>query len=221
MKIFVIIPAYNEEKHIAHVVDDVKQYVDTVVVVDDASTDHTADRAMSHGAIVLQHITNRDQGAALQTGNEYAMQHEADVIVHFDADGQHQAKDIPRLAEPIIRGEVDVVFGSRFLSGAVNHMPKTKRYVLFPIARWVNHMFTNMQLSDPQTGLRALSIQACQRVIITQDHKAHCSEITSLVAKAHLRYVEVPVDVLYHEYGQNFTSGVKIFWDLLKAQLMK
>ncbi len=220
MKIFVIIPAYNEITHIGAVVDDVKQYIADVIVVDDCSKDGTAMAAAKHGAVVLRHVVNRGQGAALQTGNEYALEHGAEIIAHFDADGQHQAKDISRLIEPVILGAVDVVFGSRFLEGARGEIPLTKRFLILPMARLVNRLFTGLWLSDGHNGLRAMNRKATELVRITQDRMAHNTEIPSLVARHGLQLKEVPMDVVYHKYGRGVFDGVRILWDLVKGKVI-
>ena len=117
-KIFIIIPAYNESASIASVIKDIKAANKEwqIVVVDDGSGDETAEFAESAGAVVLRHLINRGQGAALKTGTDYAIMNGAAVIVHFDADGQFLANEISDVIAPIISGQADIVFGSRFLS---------------------------------------------------------------------------------------------------------
>lgn len=219
-KMFVVIPAYNEQTKIAKVVSEVKQYSAHVVVVDDASSDNTASLAKQQGATVLSHVINRGQGAALQTGNEFALLHGAEIIVHFDADGQHQAKDITKVVQPIQEEGVDIVLGSRFLLKTSNQIPWTKRFFILPIARWVNFFFTGLPLTDGHNGWRALSRAAAQKIVITQDRMAHNTEIPMLIKKHRFSYKEVPVEVVYHEYGQGFFDGIKILFDLLKQKLL-
>ncbi|HBH46390.1 MAG: hypothetical protein A2445_04820 [Candidatus Jacksonbacteria bacterium RIFOXYC2_FULL_44_29] len=115
MKIYTIIPAYNESSTIESVIRDVHEYCHEIVVVDDGSTDNTTKLAAQAGAVVLHHIVNRGQGAALQTGISYALRQGAEAIVTFDADGQHRAEDINVLIKPIQEKRLDVVLGSRFL----------------------------------------------------------------------------------------------------------
>ena len=115
MKTYVVIPAYNEEQKIGEIIKDVQKMCSSVIVVDDGSADATYEVARREGAIVLRHLVNRGQGAALQTGITYALRNGADSIVTFDADGQHDTDDIERLIEPILQREADVVLGSRFL----------------------------------------------------------------------------------------------------------
>ena len=219
-KIFCVIPAFNEEKTITEVVRGAAERVDRVVVVDDGSSDRTYDLAAAAGAAVLRHAINRGQGASLRTGNEYALSRGADVIVHFDADGQFIAREIDDMADPIKRGEADIVFGSRFLSKKSN-MPWIKREVILRIARIVNRLFLGIRLTDPQSGFRAMSARTASAIPITQDGMAHCSEILARAFALNLRIKEVPVEVIYRDFGQRLGSGAGIIRDLLLAKLVK
>ncbi|MFH1522268.1 MAG: glycosyltransferase family 2 protein [Patescibacteria group bacterium] len=219
MNIFCIIPAYNEEKTIEEVINKVKPLVDKVVVVDDASTDKTYQLAKKHTITVLRHIINRGQGAALQTGNEYAINKGADIIVHFDADGQFLAQDLKDIIAPIKFGEADIVFGSRFLEKKSN-MPWFKRYVIMPLAKLVNNLTIKAPLTDPQNGFRALAANASKKIIIEQDGMAHCTEIIMKALRYKLKIKEVPVTIIYHSFGQKFSGGIKIIKDLIISKLL-
>jgi polyprenyl-phospho-N-acetylgalactosaminyl synthase len=219
-KIFCIVPAYNEEKNIFKVLDDLKKTINNIVVIDDGSSDKTYDIAKSSGVTVLKHITNRDQGAALETGNQYALENGADIIVHFDADGQFLASEINDLVEPLIKNECDIVFGSRFLEKKSN-MPLLKRRIIYPLARAVNKIFFNVNLSDPQCGFRAFKAGIAGKISIEQDGKAHCSEILKKVFAENLKYKEVPVTVIYNNFGQKFSGGLIIIKDVFLSKLLK
>lgn len=219
-KIFCVIPAYNEEENIAEIVRRVKPLVDKLVVVDDGSSDKTGELAEFSGAITLRHILNRGQGAALRTGTEYAIKQEADIIVHFDADGQFLSADIKKLIAPIVAGQAQVVFGSRFLDAGPQDMPGFKRYVIMPLARAVNKLFFNINLTDPQSGFRAMSRQAAEKINWRQDKMAHCSEIMFQVIKNKFTVKEVPITVIYRQFGQNLYDGLKIIKDLFIALLV-
>lgn len=219
MKTICVIPAWNEAQRIANVVKAVLPVVDQVVVVDDCSQDETSRLAAQAGATVLRHLVNRDQGAALRTGTKYALQHGAEIIVHFDADGQMRAEDIPVVIQPIKAGEADVVFGSRFLDQQTK-MPKFKRYVIMPLAKLVNMIFLRVKLTDPQSGFRALSRTAAEQISWQQDGKAHCSEILALVHRKKLRILEVPVTIIYHNFGQKLSGGLRILKDMILAKLI-
>ena len=115
MRVIAIIPAFNEEKTIGDVVSKTMRYTDEVIVIDDGSEDKTAEIAFRNGAKVYCHPINRGSGGAVGTGIRAALLNEADVIVTLDADEQHDPAEIPKLIEPIIKGEADAVIGSRFL----------------------------------------------------------------------------------------------------------
>lgn len=219
IKVFCVIPAWNEEKNISRVVADVKTLVDCVVVVDDGSTDSTYDLASSHGVVVLRHPTNRGQGAGLQTGNEYALLNGADIIVHFDADGQFLSEEIKDLVEPIRNGEADAVFGSRFMEKK-SDIPFLKKNIIMPLARIVNSLLGIRGMTDPQSGFRALSRQAAEKIIIEHDDMAHCSEILTKVFKNDLRVREVPITVIYNEFGQQFGGGIKIIKNIFIKKII-
>jgi len=220
MKITCVIPAYNEEKNISSVIASVKKYVDEVIVIDDGSQDKTGQLSSSAGAIVLKHIINRGQGASIELGNRYALQNGADIIVHFDADNQFSAEEIKDLVAPIINGEAEAVLGSRFLSKK-SELPKFKKNIIMPLARLVNKIFFNINLSDPQSGFRALNKETAQKIRIENDGMAHCSEILYQLFKNKIKIKEVPITVTYHEYGQNFSGGLKIIKDLLIKKIIR
>lgn len=221
MKIFCVIPAFNEEKNITTVISQVKALVDTVVAVDDGSSDRTADFAAKAGAVLLKHIINRGQGAALRTGTEYCLNNGADIIVHFDADGQFLTSDIERIVAPIKNGTAQVVFGSRFLNSEHSaSMPIFKKYFIMPLAKAVNKIFFNVNLTDPQSGFRAVSAEAARKISWSQDRMAHCSEIMFEVKNHNFKVKEIPIKVIYHNFGQNFSGGLKILKELFIAMLV-
>ncbi|MFA6306831.1 MAG: glycosyltransferase family 2 protein [Patescibacteria group bacterium] len=221
MKIFCVIPAFNEEKNIITIINQVRPLVDRLVIVDDGSSDRTADLAARAGAVLLKHIINRGQGAALRTGTKYCLNNGADIIVHFDADGQFLSQDIERIAAPIKDGRAQVVFGSRFLNAEHSlGMPFFKKYFIMPLAKAVNKVFFNVNLTDPQSGFRAMSAEAARRISWKQDRMAHCSEIMFEVKKNNFKVKEIPIKVIYHNFGQSFSGGLKILKDLFIAMLV-
>lgn len=220
MKIFCVIPAYNEAKSIVSVVNRVKPLVDGLVVVDDHSSDNTFNLVKSTGVPVLHHIVNRGQGAALQTGNDYALSQGADIIVHFDADGQFLAEEIKDVVQPIKDSSADIVFGSRFL-GKKSNLPKFKKNIIMPLAKVINKIFFDINLSDPQNGFRAMSAQVAREIRIENDGMAHCNEILIKAFQNKYRIQEVPITVIYHEFGQKFSGGIRIIKDLIYKKLTK
>lgn len=215
-----IVPAYNESKRITSVVRSLAPHVDEVCVIDDGSTDDTMARAREAGATVLAHSINMGQGAALETGHAYARLRGATAIVHFDGDGQFDPDDIVRARRVLEKDHVDIVLGSRFLGGAA-HIPWLKRYIVLPIGRWVNYMFTRVRLTDAHNGFRVLGPRAIAEIKITQNGMAHATEIIEIIRKKELRYAEIPVTVRYHEYGQGMRGGLAIVKDLIIGKFVK
>lgn len=223
MKIIVVIPAYNEGEVIRNVVKDVKEKVNNVVVVDDGSTDNTFLLAKESGATTLKHFINRGQGAALQTGINFALKDEADIIVTFDADGQQDQNEIEKVVQPLLLGEVDVVLGSRFLKQG-NKVPFS-RVVLLRAATLFTKIYTGLEVTDAHNGFRALSRKAASKIRIRQDGMAHASEILEEIKRNDLSFKEVGVTVKYTFYslnkGQKLTNSFKIVWDLILARIVK
>lgn len=220
MKIFCIIPAYNEENHVYQVITKVKPYVSEVILVNDNSKDRTAELALEAGATLISHPINRGQGAALETGQVYALKQGADIVLHFDADDQFLAKEIPSMLEPIINGSAQAVLGSRFL-GKESNLPNFKRKVLLPMAKLFNRVFFKIKFTDPQNGFRALSKEVLLKIKIENDGMAHCSEIMHKLTKLKIPTTEVPVTVVYHEFGQNLSGGFKIIKESLIKKIIK
>lgn len=220
MNIVIVIPAFNEAKWIGAVVAEAKAYADCVVVVDDCSGDETSVIAEQAGAVVLRHLINRGQGAALRTGTNWATENNAEIIVHFDADGQFRAQDIPKLTTMIVNNEADVVFGSRFLDNTTK-MPPVKRYLLMPLAKLVNRFFLGVRLTDPQSGFRCFNSEVAKNLQWQNDRMAHASEILGAVARGQWRVAEAPITVIYHGYGQGMSGGFKILADLFIKNLIR
>ncbi|PIR04254.1 MAG: hypothetical protein COV59_03670 [Candidatus Magasanikbacteria bacterium CG11_big_fil_rev_8_21_14_0_20_39_34] len=209
-----IVPAYNEGRTIERVVKELLSCVDSVIVVDDGSTDATAQKAKQAGAVVLSHKINRGQGAALETGHEYARKIGADYVLHFDADLQFDIQDIVPAFHALQESKADILVGSRYLDNRSN-IPFTKRYILSPISRVVDFLFGGLKLTDAHNGFRILSKRALRSIVITHEGMAHATEIPRLVKKNKLTYIEFPVKVTYHEYGQNLFGGINVVKDLI------
>lgn len=213
--VFVVIPAYNEAVSIADVVASVREVYPNVIVVDDGSSDETGRLALEAGAIRLRHVVNRGQGAALQSGIEYAVAQQAEIVVTFDADGQHAVSDIAKMIEPILEGQVDVTLGSRFL-GQRPEMPRARRLLLkggLLFTQWTS----GARLTDTHNGLRAFSRSAASKIRIRLDGMAHASELIDYVHLSGLAYREVPVRVQYTAYslakGQRSSGAIRIVFD--------
>lgn len=222
-RIYVVIAAYNESKIIRSVAGKLRLRYENVVVVDDGSRDGTAECLAGTDVHVLRHVVNRGQGAALQTGIAFALMHRAEIIVTFDADGQHDEGDIERLIEPIVNGECDVVLGSRFLGRAIDIPPR--RLALLKAAILFTRLVSRIQVSDAHNGLRAFSRHAAQSMNITLDRMGHASEILDQIQEASLRFREVPVTIRYTQYslahGQSSWNALAIVSQILLKKLSR
>lgn len=221
IKKIVVIAAYNEEKKVTSVVDEVSKYVDLVIVVDDGSKDKTADVIKNKKAVVLKHCINLGQGAALQTGFDYAKKFNPDVVVTYDADGQFEAKEISKIIKPVLDKKVEVVLGSRFLGKTVNMSP-VRKYIL-KLGILFTWIFSEIKLTDTHNGFRALSNKALNLIEINQNRMAHASEIIDNIVRKNLSYIEVPVTVKYDDYskqkGQSNFNSIKILLELIFNKL--
>ncbi len=211
--LWIVIPAYNEERVIGSVLEELSGR--NVVVVDDCSTDTTKLVASKYQVHLLSHPVNLGQGAALQTGITYALLNGAEKIVTFDADGQHSVSDIEKLIDALTN--YDVALGSRFLeSGSAENLP-TSRRVLLKCAALYTRASTGLTLTDTHNGLRALSRHAAEKIVITQNRMAHATQVLQLIAYHKLSYIEVPVNIKYTEYslakGQKMSNSLNILWD--------
>jgi len=225
--VFIVIPAYNEGPVIQDVLCELIQTTVQehpgyeLVVVDDGSSDETYQLVQELPVHLLRHAVNLGQGAALATGIQYALVQGAQIIVTFDADGQHLPEDIPRLAAPVANGEADVALGSRFLEDS-SKVPWRRRILLKAVI-FLTVLMNKIRLTDAHNGLRAFSNDAARQIRITQNRMAHASEIISEIARLKLRYVEVPVQVRYTAYsrqkGQRAIDGLNILIELLEGRL--
>jgi polyprenyl-phospho-N-acetylgalactosaminyl synthase len=222
-QMYVVIPAYNEGPVISCVVSEVKRAGYAVVVVDDGSSDATAEEARAAGAGVITHPFNLGQGAALQTGIDYAVAEGAEVIVTFDADGQHRVSDIARLAAALVEERADFALGSRFLGQAPN-LPPLRRLLLHAATAFTR-LTTGLQVTDTHNGLRAMTRRAAAAIRLRQNRMAHASELLSQIAASGLRYVERPVTIEYTAYslakGQSLGDAVLILLDLFARRLYR
>lgn len=216
-KIFVVMATYNEAEVIGPVVDFLLASYRYVVVVDDASTDGTAEVLKDSQVYLLRHCVNRGQGAALQTGIEFALSRGAEIVVTFDADGQHDVREISRMVAPILAGECDITLGSRFL-GRTEGMPLARSLVL-KAGVLFTRVFSRVSVTDIHNGFRAFSARAAGRIHLQMDRMAHASEILDQIRQTGLRYREVPVTIRYTSYsigkGQSSWNAVKIAFELL------
>ena len=214
-----IVPMYNEEQVIFQVITELRSIFPHVVCIDDGSIDQSAAKAKAAGALVLRHAVNIGQGAALSTGFSWVQKNSCfSYVVTFDADGQHRPQDAMRLVRELENKKVDVVFASRFIEQDQTTIPFAKRVILKSVAK-ITKALTDVQLTDAHNGLRALTSQATKSVELTQNGMAHATQLVSLVHQANLRYVELPVTIMYTPYsrskGQSILNSINITLDLI------
>ena len=192
----ITIPAYNEEKTIGKVITDIKnvmnktRYKYKILIVDDGSTDNTAKTAKQAGAIVYSHPRNYGLAEAFRTEIKKCLELKADIVVHTDADGQYLASEIPKLIEPIIKKQADLVLGSRF-KGHIESMPLIKRLGNKAFSKVISNI-THLKISDAQTGFRCFSKEVAKNIPIISNH-TYTQESVIRAAKQHYKIVEIPV----------------------------
>jgi glycosyltransferase involved in cell wall biosynthesis len=224
MKVFIVIAAYNEEKSIVKVLKDLKRHkYNNIVVVDDGSRDHTYDEALKENVHVLRHIINRGQGATLKTGIDYALKNGADIIITFDADGQHSTEDLAAMIRPVEKKECDVTLGSRFLKKT--NMPLIRQITL-KIGIFVLWLFYGVKMTDAHNGLRAMSRVAAKKIEINSDRMEHASQIVEEIHKKKIRYKEIPVTIKYTNYSikhghGNFIEGMRVLTQMIIRKMTK
>jgi len=196
MKITIGIPAYNEEKNIAGIITRLKKYTDDIIVCDDGSNDLTKKIAEGLGATVISHETNKGYGAAINSLFLKAKELETEVLVTFDADGQHRIEDIPVVTKPIINNEAELVIGSRFLDTKSEDMPNYRKVGIKIITK-VTNLSIKKDLTDSQSGFRAYSMKALQEIIPSDDGMGVSTEILIKANNIGLKIGEVPIKVNY------------------------
>ena len=220
---WLVIPVYNEGSVITKVVAEANLTFPKIVAVDDGSRDGSGDLAAAACAIVVRHPVNLGQGAALQTGFDYALQDPAmRYVVTYDADGQHQLSDVEAMLALARADDVQVVFGSRFLDERT--APSVAKRLILKLAVAYTNLTTKIRVTDAHNGLRVLRRDVLQRVDITQNRMAHATEIVAQIGSMRfdgqpVRYAESPVHILYTDYskakGQSLWNAVNILAELI------
>ena len=224
--VWIVVPAYNEASVIGDVIKEIRTVFDNVVCVDDGSKDGTADLALRAGAHVVPHPVNLGQGAAIQTGVEYARSRPgAQVFATFDADGQHRLKDVVAMIDRLSVDDVDMVVGTRFAETSASKPPLLKRIIL-RAAALLSSSSRELGLTDAHNGLRVFNKKVADELNITMNGMSHASEIITLAVEKRWRVAEEPVKILYTDYskskGQPLLNGVNIVFDgLLRGRLSR
>ncbi|RON24529.1 cell wall biosynthesis glycosyltransferase [Pseudomonas brassicacearum] len=221
--VWVVIAAFEEGSVIAETVTTLLQHVDNIIVVDDCSRDKTAAIAFAAGAHVLSHPINLGQGAALQTGITYALQQGGETIVTFDADGQHDAREIAPMLEALETSDADLVLGSRFLGKTKNI--STRRRLLLGAALFYTRVTARIKITDVHNGFRVLTRKFCETFEFQQNRMAHASEILDHIAVHRTPFIEFPVTITYTDYsirkGQKGINAIRILMELLMGRISK
>ena len=219
---WLIVPCYNEGTVIFDVLTHARETFPNIVGVNDGSADNSAEQIRAAGAHLVDHPVNLGQGAAIQTGVEYARkQPGAQYFVTFDADGQHQEKDVVRMIERLRTEPLDIIVGTRFAGQENSQVPWIKRAVLKTVVM-LSPRTKKLGLTDAHNGLRAFNRKVAEEMNIRMNGMSHASEIVSMIDKHGWRVDEEPVDILYTEYsmskGQSLINGVNILADGLVAR---
>ncbi len=219
--VWVVMPAFNEQETIALAISSVMTQCKQLIVVDDCSSDETAKIAYRSGAHVISHPINLGQGAALETGIQYALSKGAGYVVTFDADGQHNHADIEPMVAALKQSGYDVALGSRFLGNVIN-MSKQRRLLLI-LALLFTRISTGLKLTDVHNGFRVLSRNFCSKFSFTQNRMSHASEILTFIAKHKISYIEYPVTITYTQYsikkGQKSSNAIRILLEIVYRKI--
>lgn len=214
---WLVVPCFNEGQVIQSVLENARETFPNIVAVNDGSKDNSAEAIRAAGAHLVNHPVNLGQGAALQTGIEYARsQPGARYFVTFDADGQHQVKDVLRMVSRLRTEALDIVVGTRFAGQDNSQVPWIKRAVLKTVV-FLSPRTRRLGLSDAHNGLRAFNKKVADEMNIRMNGMSHASEIVAMIDQHGWRVAEEPVDILYTEYsmskGQSLINGVNILAD--------
>jgi glycosyltransferase involved in cell wall biosynthesis len=196
LQVVIGLPAYNEEKNIAKIIMKLQSVTDKIIVCNDGSTDLTGAIAEKMGAIVVNHQKNLGYGAAIRSIFEKGKELDADVLVTFDADGQHRIEDINTVLEPIIKNEADIVIGSRFLNKNDENVPSYRKAGIKAITNIANTSI-DTKLTDSQSGFRAYSKKVLKEIIPSEYGMGVSTEILIKASKKGFKINEVPIKILY------------------------
>lgn len=217
--VWLVVPCYNEGTVIEEVLSTARETFPNIVAVDDGSVDESAASIHRAGAHLVRHPVNLGQGAALQTGVEYARaQPGARFVVTFDADGQHQVKDVLAMVRRLRTEPVDIVVGTRFgrPRGENDQVPLVKRLVLRTVVL-LSPRTRRLGLTDAHNGLRVFNRRVADELSLRMNGMSHASEFVELMDARGWRVAEQPVDILYTEYsmskGQSLLNGINILSD--------
>jgi len=220
-RVVAVIPCYNTESHIAEVVTRTLPYVDQVIVVDDGSTDDTAEVAKRVGAEVIGHKRNTGYGEAIKTGFREAQRNDNDILVTIDGDGQNNPDEIPLLLESILGGEADLVIGSRFLSN--NHNMPSYRNFGIRVITWLWNVFSKIKVSDSQSGFRAYNKTLFKDLTLSENGMSISIEILEKARRKRVTIIEVPVSCHYTHStisSNAIKHGLRVSLSIIRIRLV-
>lgn len=211
IKSLIVIPAFNEQKTLADVLSDViKNIPADVLVINDGSSDKTAEIAKKFRVFLATHVANRGLGAALGTGFEFSRRCNYDLLITFDADGQHRSSDALKLIQAIKSNKADVAIGSRLLTGT--SMPLDRKFLNF-LSDLITYLFYGVWTTDSQSGLRAFNKKAINSINIKTDRMEVSSEFFKEIKRNKLRFIEVPIQAIYTPYSLSKGQDKKGNWN--------
>jgi glycosyltransferase involved in cell wall biosynthesis len=223
-KIIAAIPCLNEEQFIGDIVARARRHVDTVIVIDDGSTDNTSEAARAAGAEVIRHEKRQGAGAATRSAFEVTKARDADVLITLDGDGQHNPDEIPQVLAPIFNGEADLVIGSRFLqSTRQTQRANIRRYRKFGIniINWLYNLGAKKKVSDSQSCFRAHSRRLLEAINITENGFGFSVEVLIQARRNNFVIREMPISCVYHSQGSSLNPivhGLGVAWGVVKLR---
>lgn len=222
--VFVIIPFYNEGRILTKVIQELNFFYPNVICIDDGSDKIHEIYTKKLNIYILKHPINLGQGAAIQTGINFALKKKAKIIVTYDADGQHSVQDAIGMVKHLIENNLDLVQGSRFIKNLKINIPFIRKLIL-KFAIYISNYFDNTKLTDAHNGLRVFNEKFAKKINIINNRMAHPHDITKLISKWKFKYIEFPTKIKYTKYsvqkGQKNINSINILFDLFVGELVK
>ena len=216
---YIIIPVFNEAKVVENVLKKIKKKFSNIVCIDDGSTDNTFKILSSKKIFLLRHKINLGQGAALQTGIDFAKLRGAKYYITFDSDGQHNTQDALEMLQLIKNKNFDIILGSRFIKNNFNKKIPFLRKIILIMAIKISNLFTNLKLTDTHNGLRVFNKKFANKLNIKLDGMSHPTDIMENIVKNNFKYIEYSTNIIYSKYsiskGQANINSLNILFDMI------